>query len=222
MACIEWNYQRWKPVTIFPSLSQSRNRRRKPFLVMSVLQQPLSTANINPIQSCINTIHCIGTRRLVIQAHQGTLSFPKSFRTFLFLAKAMQELFCIPCSLAKTKRAPVKPSFQEASSPLELIYLDVSGPVQPSLGGSTYAISYMDHFTAKSDVQFLKKRSELPSFLSKYMNRVENETGHRVLRIRLDGAGENMSNTIRSFCYTKGIILETSPPHALQSNLVAE
>ena len=105
---------------------------------------------------------------------------------------------------------------------LELVHTDISGPVIPSLSGSVYSLGFMDSKTAKSDVFFLKKKSDLPIYLMKYKARSELQTGYRIQKMRLDGAGENMSGTVEDFCTQHGIQLDPSPSHAHQSNGTAE
>ena len=139
-----------------------------------------------------------------------------------FPQKTLTEMFCVPCQQGKTKRAAVLPTPPSVSMPIELVHTDISGPVLPSLSGSVYALSFMDSFTAKSDVFFLKKKSDLSICLMKYKAKTELETGCRMQKLRLDGAGENMSKTVEAFCTPHGISLDPSPPYAHQSNGTAE
>ena len=134
----------------------------------------------------------------------------------------LSEMFCITCQQGKTKRAAVLPTPAKVTMPLELVHLDISGPVLPSLSRSTYALSIMDSMTAKSDVFFLKKKNELATCLTKCKASSELRTGHRMRKIRLDGAGENMGGHVESFCTQHGIHLDPSPPYVHQSNGIAE
>ena len=80
----------------------------------------------------------------------------------------------------------------------------------------------MDDFTAKSDVYFAARKDSLYPALVHYKHRSEAVTGHRLLNIRLDNAGENTASTVKDFCNEHGITLEYSPPYAPQSNGIAE
>lgn len=58
---------------------------------------------------------------------------------------------CIPCLTAKARRSSLSPSTRKATRPLELIHLDISGKVEPSLHEFLYTAAFLDDFTAKSD-----------------------------------------------------------------------
>ena len=139
-----------------------------------------------------------------------------------FPRRTLNQMFCIPRQQGKTRRAAVLPTPMNISLPLELVHTDISGPVLPSLSGSMYSLAFMDSRTAKSDVFFLKKKSELATCLMSYKAKAEIQTGYRLQKMRLDGAGENMSTVVKTFCIQNGIQLNPSPPHAHQSNGTAE
>ena len=71
------------------------------------------------------------------------------------------------------ERAPVKPSTRRNSEPLELIHLDISGIVEPSISGAIYTVTFLDDYTATSCVRLLKKNYELLQALEVYKNRAE-------------------------------------------------
>lgn len=82
--------------------------------------------------------------------------------------------------------------------PLEQIHIDVIGLTSTSsLADKRYGLDIVDYFTAKSDVLFLERRSELSRAVSQYMARAESETGHILQKIRLYGAGEHRDELIR-------------------------
>ena len=154
--------------------------------------------------------------------HPSPTRYSQLFRFFpdvqFFPRNNLSEMFCIPCQQGKTKRAAVLPTLAKVTMTLELVHLDISGPVLPSLSGSTHALSNMDSMTAKSDFFFLKRKNELTTCLNKYKESSELRTGHRMRKIRLDGAGENMGGAVESFCTQHGIHLDPSSPYAHQSN----
>jgi len=140
-----------------------------------------------------------------------------------FPRQDLESILCIPCAIGKVQRRPIQPSMRLTTFPLELVHLDISGKMStPSVGGSIYAVGFVDDTTSKSDVHFIKKKSDLFSSLKYYKERSEHLLGRPMINIRLDGAGENMSNEVSDFCLQNGIRLEPSPPYAPQSNGVAE
>ena len=68
----------------------------------------------------------------------------------------LQPIQCVPCLIGRLKRFSIKKSQRITTHPLELIHLDISGKVEPSLGGSIYTIGFLDDFTAKCDVFMIK------------------------------------------------------------------
>jgi hypothetical protein len=58
---------------------------------------------------------------------------------------------------------------------LELIHSDVFGPIPiPSLGGSLYYVSFIDDFSRKTWLYFLKKKSEVFKKFKEFKALVEN------------------------------------------------
>lgn len=142
-----------------------------------------------------------------------------------FHSNTLKNIDCVPCLKGKARRAPVRPVPATTIHALEEIHLDISGPFVPTIFGEKYAVHFMDGHTAKSDVRLLKARSELGRALTTYKSYAEtffSPLGFRVKRIRLDQAGENMSNLVRTFCAEEGISLQPAPPHAPQSDGTAE
>ncbi len=112
-----------------------------------------------------------------------------------------------------------------ATHPIQEIHLDISGPFVPTWDNKTYAVHFIDSFTAKSDIQLLETKGALAEALLGYKASIENHfssQGYRVRHIRLDQAGENFANIVVSFCREQGIKLGPSQPYAPESNGLAE
>ncbi len=150
---------------------------------------------------------------------QATGSVPKFDRTLL------QELQCILRNLAKQNRGPLRKSTRVTSKPLELIHLNISGKVRPSLSGAINAVALLNDFTAISCISLLKNKSDLLQALKTYQNRAEvihKRFGLVIPNICLDRTGEKSSYYVQNFCMLNGIRLEPSPAYTLQSNGAAE
>lgn len=87
-----------------------------------------------------------------------------------FKKSVLDSLFCGPCHQAELHRAP---SAMIILASLKLLHLDISGPNIPSIAGSTYTVSYLDDFTAKSDVLFIRHKAQLYPSLLEYKARAE-------------------------------------------------
>lgn len=92
----------------------------------------------------------------------------------------------------------------------------------PSISGRHYAAKFVDDFTSKTDVYFLKYESDFMKCLRFFKERSKAICGQRLINVRLDGAGENSSTEVPNFCMQHGIRMEFSLVYASQSNGIAE
>ena len=139
-----------------------------------------------------------------------------------FSKSTLNNILCIPCQVGRAKRAPISRSTRIVQEALELVHLDISGRLTSTLGSNEYFLGIIDDFSPKSDIYFLKHKSDLLDSLMFYKNHSEKVTGYPLINIRLDGAGENSSEEVKLFCIRNGIRLEYSPRYAPESNGIAE
>ena len=84
-----------------------------------------------------------------------------------------------------------KESNSRAKKPLELIHVDVCGPIKPcSLDKNNYFLLFIVYFSRKTWVYFLKQKSEVFSIFKKFKATVEKESGREIKAIRTDRGGE--------------------------------
>jgi hypothetical protein len=70
--------------------------------------------------------------------------------------------FCEHCLYGKKNQVRFPSSATRVEGILQLVHNDVFGPVSvPSLGKSVYYISFIDDFSRKNWIYFLKKKSEV-------------------------------------------------------------
>ncbi|KAK2456950.1 putative mitochondrial protein [Trifolium repens] len=131
---------------------------------------------------------------------------------------------CEGCLLGKLfKMSFPKESSSRAQKPLELIHTDVCGPIKPrSLGKSNYFLLFIDDFSRKTWVYFLKEKSEVFKNFKKFKAQVEKESGLVIKAIRSDRGGEFTSNEFLKYCYDNGIRRQLTVPRSPQQNGVAE
>ena len=69
---------------------------------------------------------------------------------------------CEACILGKQNRLPFNSkNYRRARYPLELVHTDLVSPMQvTSIGGSTYFMTFIDDFSHRTWVYFLKNKSE--------------------------------------------------------------
>lgn len=130
-------------------------------------------------------------RRLGHPGPERLLSLSRALEdTPTLTPSAVKSITCHPCLVSKSKRSTALQSTRKTTQPLELIHVDVLGPMRSeSLSGKKYSIGIMDDFTTKSDVSFMARKSELHENIRSYQLRSERVTGFKIQNIRMDGAG---------------------------------
>ena len=131
---------------------------------------------------------------------------------------------CEGCLLGKQfKMSFPKESSTRARKPLELIHTDVCGPIKPrSLGKNNYFLLFIDDFSRKTWVYFLKEKSEVFANFKKFKALVEKESGFVIKAVRSDRGGEFTSNEFLKYCEDNGIRRQLTVPRSPQQNGVAE
>ncbi|CAA9997809.1 unnamed protein product, partial [Nesidiocoris tenuis] len=67
------------------------------------------------------------------------------------------DITCEVCAMGKQARLPFKPSKHRAKDPLELVHMDLCGPMETeSLGGSRYFLAIIGDHTRYTFVYFMK------------------------------------------------------------------
>jgi hypothetical protein len=124
----------------------------------------------------------------------------------------------------KATRKPFKPVVQKrASELLELIHTDVCGPISPvSLGGNMYFATFTDDFSRRSEVVFMKKKSEVFDKFKIYKKKVEKETGKKIRILRSDNGKEYVNDAFGSFLEHHGIKHEKTQTYCPEQNGVSE
>lgn len=132
---------------------------------------------------------------------------------------------CDSCQLAKITRPP-HPAVQfdhGTSHPLQLVVMDLAGPVTPaSLGGASYFLGLMDVFTRHSWVYVIKRKSDAAAKIFEWKALVENQCKQRLLNLRSDNGGEFTSSDFKHQMAVLGVSLQTTPPYSPESNSIAE
>jgi hypothetical protein len=101
------------------------------------------------------------------------------------------------------------------------MFTDLSGKKSRSLAGYYYYQLFLDDFSRKLWIYFLKKKSEAPAKIQRHINMVEREKAPlKVAFIRSDGAKELNSNHLRDEIYKGEIQQEISAPYSQAQNPV--
>ena len=123
--------------------------------------------------------------------------------------KSQYPFECNPCHLSKITRATIKLITSEPPKPGEYITIDIWGPAPvPSLGKNKYMLSITDKGSRYRLVCFMPDRKSYFPMLQEKVSFIENQTGHQLKRLRLDSAPEFVSEKVKDYVKSKGVILE--------------
>jgi hypothetical protein len=104
------------------------------------------------------------------------------------------------CLYGKQNQVRFPSGATRAEGSLQLVHSDVFGPVSvPSLGKSVYYVSFIDDFSRKTWIYFLKKKSEVFDRFKEFKALVENQIEKRIKVSRTDNGGEFCKNEFEEF-----------------------
>ncbi|KAL1219805.1 Retrovirus-related Pol polyprotein from transposon TNT 1-94 [Cardamine amara subsp. amara] len=135
-----------------------------------------------------------------------------------------KNLTCEACSLGKliVKPSPVKVT-KETLTFLERIQGDICGPIHPPCGTFRYFMVLIDASTRWSHVCLLSTRNLAFARLLAQIIRLRAQFPDFPLKtIRLDNAGEFMSQAFNDYCMSMGVSVEHSVAHVHTQNGLAE
>ncbi len=110
-----------------------------------------------------------------------------------------------------------------ASQLLEIVHNNVCRPMRTTLhGGGQYFFTFINNFSRKTHVYFLKAKGKVFEKFKQYKVLVENEIGHKIKVLRSNNKGEFVSKKFNAFLMKCGIQRQTSVAYSPQQNGVAE
>jgi hypothetical protein len=131
---------------------------------------------------------------------------------------------CAACQAGKqVGSAHHSKNVMTTSRPLELLHMDLFGPVAYlSIGGSKYGLVIVDDFSRFTWVFFLQDKSETQGTLKRFLRRAQNEFELKVKKIRSDNGSEFKNLQVEEYLEEEGIKHEFSAPYTPQQNGVVE
>jgi transposase InsO family protein len=131
--------------------------------------------------------------------------------------------FCKYCIMGKQCRVRFKTATHKTKGILDYVHSDIWGPVRtPSKGGAQYFMSFIDDYSRKAWVYFLKKKSEAFAKFKIWKAEVENQTGRKIKCLRTDNGTEYRDGDFLKFCKEHGIKRHFTVRKTPQQNGVAE
>ncbi|KFD63371.1 hypothetical protein M514_24458 [Trichuris suis] len=137
---------------------------------------------------------------------------------------SVSNIDCITCVKGKQCRLPFpKLQGKRATNLLDVVHSDICGPMQVrSFSGARYFISFIDDFSRKSFVYFLKNKNEALQKFKEFVAFVERKTSRKVKCLRTDNGREYVNEHFAQFLTANGIRHERSIPDTPEQNGIAE
>jgi len=134
-----------------------------------------------------------------------------------------QKPFCEECTMAKQHRLPFPDSGSSSSSLLELVHIDVCGPLQvKSTGDARYLATFIDDYSRLCHVVPLGYKSEAAQAVRATISLWETQTGNRLKADRTDRGTEYVNSELETYFSDKGVIHNTIAPYTPEQNGAAE
>src|ERR1044072_3714968 len=138
--------------------------------------------------------------------------------------KFTSEALCEACQKGKFSKRPFKAkNVVSTSRPLELLHIDLFGPVKSaSLNGMKYGLVIVDDYSRWTWVKFLRSKDESYSVFISFCTQVQNEKNSKIVRVRSDHGGEFENKDFENLFDANGISHDFSCPRTPQQNGVVE
>ena len=92
---------------------------------------------------------------------------------------------CRGCALGKYNKLPFPASDNRSTGILDLIHIDISGRMSHvSLGGYEYYVIFIDDYSRRTWIYFLKTKREVFSLFKDFKALVEKQTGRKIPVLR--------------------------------------
>nr|GEU50406.1 ribonuclease H-like domain, reverse transcriptase, RNA-dependent DNA polymerase [Tanacetum cinerariifolium] len=106
-----------------------------------------------------------------------------------------------------------------STSPLDLVYGDLCGPITPPTpSGKKYIFLLVDDYSRYMWVYFLNTKDQAFDTFKEYKKSIENELGTTLKMLRTDRGGEFTSNEFMKYCKENSIARQLTAPYSPQQN----
>ena len=131
---------------------------------------------------------------------------------------------CESCVMGKQKRVSFTKIVKESKKVrLTMVHIDGWGPSPvSSLGRSRFYVTFIDDFSRKVRVYFLKHKSNVFVIFEKWKAKIENQISLKIKCLRSDNGGEYNKSDFKIFCAVERIRLMRTIIGKARQNGVAE
>ena len=182
--------------------------------------QPITTL----MSSDSSTSHpCELWHKRMAHLNHGALQVLREIVTGLPQFETEHQEVCRGCALGKYTKASFPSNDNMEAGILDLIQLDVCGPMSTvSLTRHEYYVSFIDDYSRKTWIYFLKTKNEVFGKFQEFKALVENQMGKKIKVLRYDNGSEYTDHEFEDFCTQYGIHRHLTIPYNPQQNRVAE
>ena len=118
------------------------------------------------------------------------------------------------CVLGKNVKRSFLSSSRRSKGILDLVHSGICGPmIPPSLCGYLYYVLFIDDFSQKTWIYFLKTKNETFGKFQEFKAIVENQSSRGIRALRSNHGGEYTSTKFDGFCQKEGIKRELIVPY---------
>ncbi|ONK55055.1 uncharacterized protein A4U43_UnF8110 [Asparagus officinalis] len=112
---------------------------------------------------------------------------------------------------------------RRATELLQLVHTDIVGPFEVvSLGGNRYFFTFIDDYSRKTWIYFLKEKSKALEKFKEFKEMVEKQSGYHIKMFRSNRGGEYTSKAFNNFNKQYRIIHQLTVAYTPQQNGIAE
>ena len=121
---------------------------------------------------------------------------------------------CSTCISGKHTKCSFKASIFRAKNPLDLVHMDLCGPIRPpTLGGKSYFLLIVDDFSRYMWIYLLSYKAEALQSFKRFKVMAETEIKGKLRCARSDRGGEFLSKEFNLYCKENGILRQLTAPH---------
>lgn len=130
---------------------------------------------------------------------------------------------CKSCVLGKHSKLPFEYKYKRANNILDLIHSDLCGPMSVnSIDGAQYFLTFIDDYSRKMEVYFLKNKNKVLNYFKIFKAFVEKQSGYKIKAIRTDNGKEYVNSNFKELLRSEGIRHQITVPYNPQQNGLGE
>lgn len=163
------------------------------------------------------------TRLGHVSYHKLKMMVEKSMVRGLPEVEVKTDIICTGCQFGKAHQLPYQQSKHRANESLELVHLDVFGPIkQASISDAKYMVTFIDDFSRFVWVLFMKEKSETLSKFKEFKEKVESELRKSIWCLRINNEREYVSREFDTYLNEHKIRRQLTCPNTPQQNDIAK